>query len=93
MIGARVVVTLGKRMVTGVVTEHVAEAPDGVVAKEIVDVLDADAFVPGDVISLALWVAEYYACGAGDAIGAALPPRALAVGPGRRRFAPSASPT
>jgi hypothetical protein len=27
-------------------------------------------------VSLALWVAEYYACGAGEAIGAAMPPRA-----------------
>jgi len=30
------------------------------------------------VIALALWVAEYYACGAGDAIAVAMPPRALA---------------
>jgi primosomal protein N' (replication factor Y) len=78
VIGARVVVTLGKRTVTGVVTEQVAEAPEGVVAKEIADVLDAEPFVPGDVIALALWVAEYYACGAGDAIAVAMPPRALA---------------
>ena len=39
--------------------------------------LDADAFVPEDIVILAQWVADYYACGAGDAIGAAVPPRAL----------------
>ncbi len=80
VIGARVVVALGRRTVTGVVTGHAEQAPAGVVAKEITEVLDGDAFIPEDIITLAQWVAEYYACGAGDAIGAALPPRALVVG-------------
>ena len=76
-IGARVLVPLGKRTVTGVVTGAVGHPPAGIAAKNISDVLDADAFVPEDVVSLAQWVADYYACGAGDAIGAAVPPRAL----------------
>jgi primosomal protein N' (replication factor Y) len=80
VVGARVVVALGTRTVTGVVTGHVTEAPVGVAARAIGEVLDGEAFIPGDIIELAQWVAEYYACGAGDAIGAALPPRALVVG-------------
>jgi primosomal protein N' (replication factor Y) len=48
---------------------------DGV--KDIVDVLDEEPFLPADVVSLTTWIAEYYACGAGDAIGAAMPPRAF----------------
>ena len=77
VVGARVLVPLGKRIVTGVVTGHAEQAPagdDGI--KAVVDVLDGDAFLPAEIVSLALWVAEYYACGAGEAIGAAMPPRA-----------------
>jgi primosomal protein N' (replication factor Y) (superfamily II helicase) len=77
VIGARVLVPLGKRTVTGVVTSPAERPPEGVVTRDIADVLDADAFVPEDVLTLAQWVADYYACGAGDAIGAAVPPRAL----------------
>ena len=42
-------------------------------SKTIIDVLDDDAFLPEPVVNLALWVAEYYACGAGDALAAAVP--------------------
>jgi primosomal protein N' (replication factor Y) len=44
--------------------------------KPILDVLDSEPFLPPDVVSLASWVAEYYACGAGEALAAAMPPRA-----------------
>jgi primosomal protein N' (replication factor Y) len=77
VVGARVLVPLGRRTVAGVVTDPLEHPPAGVAARNISDVLDADAFVPEDVVALAQWVADYYACGAGDAIGAAVPPRAL----------------
>ena len=38
--------------------------------------LDADAFVPPDVVALARWTAEYYAAGVGETIPAVLPPKA-----------------
>jgi len=44
--------------------------------REIIDVLDAEPFLPPDVVQLASWVAGYYASGAGDAVAAAMPPRA-----------------
>lgn len=75
--GARVVVPLGKRVVTGIVVDpnaalNVEEtALDKI--KPIADVLDDEPFLPGPVVDLALWVAEYYACGAGDALAAAVP--------------------
>ena len=76
--GARVVVPLGKRVVTGiVVAEHASLDPGGTPAekiKNINDVLDEHAYLPASVVDLALWVAEYYACGAGDALAAAMPP-------------------
>jgi primosomal protein N' (replication factor Y) (superfamily II helicase) len=43
--------------------------------KSIRDVLDAEPFVPQDVVALARWTAEYYAGGAGAAITAVLPPK------------------
>ena len=74
--GARVLVPLGTRVVTGVVTDATAAAPEDDGLKTVLDVLDAEAFLPPGIVSLALWVADYYACGAGEAIGAAMPPRA-----------------
>ncbi|HTL01379.1 MAG TPA: primosomal protein N' [Vicinamibacterales bacterium] len=77
--GARVSVPLGKRVVTGVV---VGPAPDAARAgkageydtKDLIAVLDDEAFIPPAVVDLAMWVAEYYACGPGDALAAAMPP-------------------
>ncbi len=44
--------------------------------KPIVDIVDATPFLPPDVVALTTWVAEYYACGIGEAVAAAMPPRA-----------------
>ena len=72
--GARVVVPLGKRVVTGIVVDSAAALdavqPAADKIKHLLDVLDDDAFLPGPVVDLALWVADYYACGAGDALAA-----------------------
>jgi primosomal protein N' (replication factor Y) (superfamily II helicase) len=50
--------------------------PDPGTIKPIIDILDPTPFLPPDVVTLAMWVAEYYACGPGEAIAAAMPPRA-----------------
>ena len=75
--GARVVVPLGKRVVTGIVIDPIATLDAGQMSadkiKSILEVLDTEAFLPGAVVDLALWVSEYYACGAGDALAAAVP--------------------
>jgi primosomal protein N' (replication factor Y) len=92
VVGARVLVPLGKRLVTGVslgsnqgqtrvrpgsdqgqTTFASGFAAD---AKPIAEVLDLQPFVPPEVVRLAAWVADYYACGIGDAIATAMPPRA-----------------
>ena len=85
-VGARVLVPLGTRVVTGVVVEaEVRAARDADPAgralatpaiKPIRSVMDAHAFVPADVVALARWTAEYYAAGVGDTITALLPPMA-----------------
>ncbi len=75
--GARVVVPLGKRVVTGIVVnpDVTLEANETAAEKikPLVEVMDDEAFLPAPVVDLALWVAEYYACGAGDALAAAVP--------------------
>jgi len=78
-IGARVVVPLGSRVVTGIVVDLGAAASDGIAEadlKPIRQLLDPDAFIPQDVVALARWTAEYYAAGPGETIIAALPPKA-----------------
>jgi primosomal protein N' (replication factor Y) len=74
-VGARVVVPLGSRVVTGIVVA-VDVSADGVgEIKPIRQLLDADSFVPPEVVELARWTAEYYAAGAGETITAVLPPK------------------
>ena len=78
VVGARVVVPLGSRSVTGIVVDLVADAPEGLPVgslRSISRVLDAAPFVPADVVSLAAWTAEYYVAGIGEAIMAVLPPK------------------
>jgi primosomal protein N' (replication factor Y) (superfamily II helicase) len=96
-VGARVLVPLGKRTLTGVVLSVIRDArsairgdlsptdssppdpapriPDRGTIKPIIDILDPAPLLPADVLALAAWVAEYYACGIGEAIAAAMPPR------------------
>ena len=76
-VGARAVVPLGARVVTGIVVEvdvDAGSAARGI--KPIRQLLDAESFVPPELIALARWTAEYYACGVGDTIPALLPPMA-----------------
>ena len=70
--GVRVRAPLGARVVTGCVVGRAAEDPGA--TKELVECLDAEPLLPPAVLDLALWVAEYYGCGPGDAVGAAMPP-------------------
>ena len=83
-VGGRVRVPLGRRVVTGCVVPD-PDRPDrgdpgsGSVTVELRDLLeslDEDPYLPPDVVDLALWVAEYYACGPGESIAAAMPPLA-----------------
>jgi len=76
VVGARVVVPVAGRSLTGIVVEVDAASEAGRQLKSIGEVLDAEPFVPQDVVALARWAAEYYAGGAGAAITAVLPPKA-----------------
>ncbi|MEO7192696.1 MAG: primosomal protein N' [Vicinamibacterales bacterium] len=74
--GARVTVPLGQRTVLGCVVDPQATTPDLATLRDVVEVLDDEPFLPADVVDLALWVGEYYAAGAGDALAVAMPPSA-----------------
>lgn len=74
--GARVIVPVGARKVTGLVThtEISDDDTEGVRLRDVVEVLDDEPFLPGDVVRLASWIADYYMAGVGDAVATALPP-------------------
>lgn len=74
--GARVRVTVGSRATVGCVVELDASPPPGTVVKDLTEVIDDGPFVPAAVVDLAVWVAEYYAAGPGDALALTLPPGA-----------------
>ena len=78
-VGARVLVPLGARLLTGCVVERVVESPSEPTGalKPLIDLLDESPFLPLDVVRLAVWVGNYYACGIGEAVSAAMPPKAL----------------
>ena len=81
--GSRVAVPLGSRVVTGcvigeAVPDGMGASPDAAI-RDVADCLDPEALLPPPVLELALWVAEYYACGPGETIAAALPPSALSA--------------
>jgi primosomal protein N' (replication factor Y) (superfamily II helicase) len=78
VVGARVRVPVGSRTVTGCVVQQTADAPDPDAVKDIVEILDREAFLPPGVVKLCEWVADYYLSGIGDAIAVALPPGARA---------------
>jgi primosomal protein N' (replication factor Y) len=89
--GARVLVPLGTRVLTGVALGIPSAAGEGDAAKlkHLVDVLDEQAFLPEAVLALVQWVAEYYACGTGEALAAAMPPRAWIESERHARITPA----
>ncbi|HEX2309665.1 MAG TPA: primosomal protein N' [Vicinamibacterales bacterium] len=99
--GARVLVPLGARQVTGCIVATDVEAPCGVEVKPVIEVLDDRPFLTGEVLDLALWAAEYYAAAPGEAVAAAMPPfawvesegRLSISGAGRARLAECATAT
>jgi primosomal protein N' (replication factor Y) len=75
-VGARVRVPLGSRIVTGCVAGHDAAIEPETEAKDVVEVVDREPFLPAAIVDLCRWVAEYYMAGAGDAMAVAMPPGA-----------------
>jgi primosomal protein N' (replication factor Y) len=90
-VGARVLVPVGARRLTGVVAragDAQPPPPGNVPIKDLLDVLDGEPFLPPAVVALAEWVADYYICGVGEAVAAAMPPFAWVESEWRVRLTP-----
>lgn len=71
--GARVLVPFGKRFLTGLIVDLEPPKQLSKRTRPIHDVLDEEpAFTP-EMLVLTRWISEYYACGWGEVIRAALP--------------------
>ena len=86
--GTRVLVPLGTRTVTGCVVDR-PDSPAPAALKPLLDVLDTEPLLPAGVVRLALWVGQYYACGAGEAVAAAMPPLAWVASERRAEITPA----
>jgi len=75
--GARVVVPLGRRTLTGVALGPADALGPEIELRDIQQLLDAEPFLPVDVVALTRWVADYYLAGPGTALAGAMPPHAL----------------
>jgi len=76
-VGARLVVPLGRNLVTGYVVSLHDQLPDELGEVDVKDahtLVDSEAVCNAEILQLARWVADYYACPLGEVIRAALPP-------------------
>jgi primosomal protein N' len=78
VVGARVRVPVGTRVLTGVVVEADV-APSEFELKDVAAVLDREPYVPAAIVELCRWTADYYLAGVGDTIAVSLPPGAKAT--------------
>ena len=79
IVGARIVVPLGRRLVTGYIVGLHAEinskeGPTEAGLKEAQEVLDSLPLVSKELLAITKWVSDYYAAPWGEVIKAALPP-------------------
>jgi primosomal protein N' (replication factor Y) (superfamily II helicase) len=76
-IGARLVVPLGRSVVTAYIVGLSDEPPENLAEidiKDAQDLVDRTPVCTSEILQLARWVADYYACPLGEVIKAALPP-------------------
>ncbi len=72
--GARVLVPFSGQALMGVVLRvHDDPPPDGIAAKPIQQVLDESAMLPGELMRLAGWIAQYYVAPLGEVLRGMLP--------------------
>jgi primosomal protein N' (replication factor Y) len=76
-VGARLVVPLGRNLVTSYIVGLLDELPAelaSVDVKDAQDLVDTEPVCNPEILQLARWVSDYYACPLGEVIKAALPP-------------------
>ena len=75
-LGQRVLVPLATRKAVGLVLEPVARVAPGVTMRDVLRVLDAEPVLSPELVTLGLWIAEYYLAPVGEVFRAMLPLRA-----------------
>lgn len=73
IVGKRVVVPLGKRIITGVVVDKPSQAISEDV-KPIIEILDEIPIFDDNLLKFAQWVSEYYYTSLGEVLRTAMPP-------------------
>ena len=76
-VGSRLLVPLGRNLVTGYIvnlSDEIPEELNEVEIKDAQDLVDSAPVCTPEILQLARWVADYYACPLGEVIRAALPP-------------------
>jgi primosomal protein N' (replication factor Y) len=74
-IGQRVLVPLGSRRATGIVLSAGPPLPPGVDVRPVISVLDAEPVLSPELLTLGMWIAEYYLSPLGEVFHAMLPLR------------------
>ncbi|HEX5412787.1 MAG TPA: primosomal protein N' [Terriglobia bacterium] len=74
-IGQRVLVPVGTRRATGIVVSAAPPLPPGIDARPVIQVLDAEPVLSPELLTLGLWIAEYYVSPLGEVFRAMLPLR------------------
>jgi primosomal protein N' (replication factor Y) (superfamily II helicase) len=74
--GQRVLVQLATRKVLGVALEPVARMAPGIKVRDILRVVDPEPILSPELLTLGLWIAEYYLAPVGEVFRAMLPLRA-----------------
>src|SRR2546425_11540909 len=74
--GQRVVVPLGARQVVGVALEPVERLAPGIKVRAILRVLDPGPVLSPELLTLGLWIQDYYLAPVGEVFSAMLPLRA-----------------
>ncbi len=74
-IGQRVLVPLGTRRATGVVLSAAPPLPPGVDARPLIEVMDSEPVLSPELLTLGMWIAEYYLSPLGEVFRAMLPLR------------------
>ncbi len=71
--GQRVFVPLGTRRAQGIVLEPVGTIAAGVEVKDVIDVIDPEPLLSPELLTLGLWIAEYYVAPPGEVFRTMLP--------------------
>ena len=72
-VGMRVLIPLGNRKVSGIVSAHIAETPL-LDIKNIIAVLDEAPIVDEQLLTLSHWASQYYVASLGEVLSTILPP-------------------